>query len=115
MIAAVAISLLERMPKTVKASLENLEERNTIHPRFITKNFMNMLEALGNASRVVVLRTHIREGIFWNNNRIPLLDLLRRSTISPGLLYFGCVDVNCEILSSFLTSLHIKRHLSALL
>lgn len=61
----------ECMPKTVKASSKVLEERDTIHPGFVTENFMNILEALGNASQAVILQKHIRDDVIWNDSRIP--------------------------------------------
>jgi hypothetical protein len=45
----------ECMPKTVKANSEVPEDRDTIHPGFVTENFMNILEALGEAPQVSVL------------------------------------------------------------
>lgn len=61
----------ECMPKTVKANSEVPEERDTIHPGFVTENFMNILEALGEAPQVSVLQKHIRDDIIWNDSRNP--------------------------------------------
>ncbi len=59
------------MPKTVKAKSEVLEERDTIHPGFLTENFMNILEALGDAPPVMTFRKHIRDDVIWHKSRIP--------------------------------------------
>ncbi|KAG4429501.1 hypothetical protein IFR05_015018 [Cadophora sp. M221] len=47
--------ILECILKTVKASSEVVEERDTIHPGFVAENFMDVIEALGDAPQFVAL------------------------------------------------------------
>jgi hypothetical protein len=61
----------ECMPKTVKGTSEVFEECDTIHPGFVTEDFMNTLEALGDAAQVAVLQKHIRDDVIWSRGRIP--------------------------------------------
>lgn len=61
MIAAVATSL-DLYHRCIGEDAENRQVEFR-RPGFMAENFMNMLEALGNASRVLVLQKHIREDI----------------------------------------------------
>ena len=61
----------ECMPKTVKAGSVVLEERDTIHPGFVTENFMNILEAVGGPAEIHPIQKHLRDDIVWHSSRIP--------------------------------------------
>ncbi|KAL2812570.1 hypothetical protein BDW59DRAFT_167774 [Aspergillus cavernicola] len=61
----------EMIPKTVKAKVPVLEERDTVHPGMVTECLMTQLLAFGEHNTWPVFDKHMRDEVNWRNSRLP--------------------------------------------
>ena len=62
---------LDAIPETRKAGSIVDEERDTVHPRYITELLTGILRAVGRPADVQRITKHIGDDVVWNNSRLP--------------------------------------------
>lgn len=63
--------LEQAMPKSSKAGTEISEQRETIHPKFITEMLTGILRAIGEPADVERIQKRIADDVLWDNAEIP--------------------------------------------
>ena len=62
---------LDAAPKTRKAGSTVVEERDTVHPRYITELLTGILRGVGRPADIQRITKRIGDDVVWNNSRLP--------------------------------------------
>ena len=62
---------LDAAPKTHKAGSTVVEERDTVHPRYITELLTGILRGVGRPADIHRITKRIGDDVVWNNSRLP--------------------------------------------
>jgi len=94
---------LDAAPTTRKAGSTVAEERDTVHPRYITELLTGILRGVGRPADIQRITKRIGDDVVWNNSRLPWrrssLWLIIRVAIQTTL---KCNALNRNIYKSFM-------------
>ena len=62
---------LDAAPTTRKAGSKVVEERDTVHPRYITELLTGILRGVGRPADIQRITKRIGDDVVWNNSRLP--------------------------------------------
>ena len=62
---------LDAAPKTYKAGSTVVEERDTVHPRYITELLTGILRGVGKPADIQRITKRIGDDVVWNDSRLP--------------------------------------------
>ena len=62
---------LDAAPRTRKAGSTVVEERDTVHPRYITELLTGILRGVGKPADIPRITKRIGDDVVWNNSRLP--------------------------------------------